>query len=89
MERREEQMCYELECRLIGLLQQEDYAGCFTLVEGALANPDLDMRLTRAMLVPIAHNIAWIVGNSPLIAKYAQLRERLPAHRTSPLPDTT
>ena len=82
-------MCYELERRLIGLLQQEDYAGCFTLVEGALANPDLDMRLTRAMLVPIAHNTARIVRNTALITRYAQLRERLPARRIRGLPDAT
>jgi hypothetical protein len=89
MERREEQMCYELERILIGLLQQDDYAGCFSLVEDALANPDLDIRLTKAMLVPIAYNVARIAGDSALVIRYAQLRERLPARRTRGYPDPT
>jgi hypothetical protein len=75
MERREEQMCYELERRLIGLLQKDDYRGCFSVVEDALANPDLDVRLTKAMLVPRAYNIARIVGDTALMNRRAVTRE--------------
>jgi hypothetical protein len=74
----EEQKCYELERRLIGLLQKDDYRGCFSVVEDALANPDLHARLTKAMLVPIAYNIARMVGDAALMNRYAQLREKLP-----------
>jgi len=89
MKRREEQMCYELECRLIGLLQKDEYRGCFSLVEDALANPDLDVGLTKAMLVPVAYNIARIVGDTALMNRYAQLREKLPSRRTRSYPDAT
>jgi hypothetical protein len=89
MERREEQMCYEVERRLIGLLQKDDYLGCFSIEEDALANPDLDMRLTKAMLVPIAYNIARTVGDTALMNRYAQLREKLPLRRTRTYPDAT
>jgi hypothetical protein len=89
MEQRKEQMCYELERRLIGLLQKYDYRGCFSVVEGALADPDLDVRLTKAMLVPIAYNVARIVGDTALMDRYAQLREKLPSRRTGSYPDAT
>ena len=89
MERREEQMCYELERRLIGLLQKDDYRGCFGVVEDALANPDLDVRLTNAMLVPIAYNIARMVGDTALMNRYAQLHQKLPPRRTRSYPDAT
>jgi hypothetical protein len=89
MERREEQMCYELERRLIGLLQKDDYRGCFSVVEDALADPDLDVRLTKAMLVPLAYNIARMVGDTALMNRYAQLREKLPPRRTRSYPDAT
>jgi hypothetical protein len=82
-------MCYELECRLIGLLQKDDYRGCFSVVEDALVNPELDVRLTKAMLVPIAYNIARIVGDIALMNRYAQLREKLPPRRTTSYPDAT
>ena len=82
-------MCYELECRLIGLLQKDDYQACFNVVEDALANPDLDVRLMKAMLVPIAYDIALIVGDTALMNRYAQLREKLPPHRTPSYPDAT
>jgi hypothetical protein len=89
MERREEQMCYELERRLIGLLQKDDYQGCFSVVDDALANPDLDVHLTKAMLVPIAYNVARMAGDAALMDRYAQLREKLPSHRTRRYPDAT
>jgi hypothetical protein len=89
MERMEEQKCYELERRLIGLLQKDDYRGCFSVVEDALANPDLDARLTKAMLVPIAYNIARMVGDAALMNRYAQLREKLPPRGTRNYPDAT
>jgi len=82
-------MCCELERHLIGLLQKDDYRGCFSVVEDALANPDLDVRLTKAMLVPIAYNIARMVGDTALMNKYAQLREKLPPRRTRSYPDAT
>ena len=82
-------MCYDLEGRLIALLQKDDYRGCFSVVEDALANPDLDVRLTKAMLVPIAYNVARIVGDMALMNRYAQLREKLPPHRTASYPDAT
>jgi hypothetical protein len=82
-------MCYELERRLIGLLQKDDYRGCFSVVEDALVYPDLDVRLTKAMLVPIAYNIARIVGDTALMNRYAQLREKLPPRRTRSYPDAT
>ncbi len=82
-------MCYELEGRLIALLQKDDYQGVFNVVEDALANSDLDVRLTKAMLVPIAYNVARIVGNTSLMNRYAQIREKLPPHRTVNYPDAT
>jgi hypothetical protein len=82
-------MCYELERRLIGLLQKGDYQGCFSVVEDALANPDFDVRLTKAMLVPMAYNVARIVGNTALMHRYAQVREKLPQHLTISYPDAT
>ena len=82
-------MSYELERRLIGLLQKDDYLGCFSVVEDALINPELDVRLTKAMLVPIAYNIARIAGDTALMNRYAQLREKLPPRRTPSYPDAT
>lgn len=89
MERAEEQRCYELECRLISLLQKDDYQGVFGVVEDALVNPDLDVRLTKAMLVPIAYNVARILGDTVLMNRYAHLREKLPPSPTSSYPDAT
>jgi hypothetical protein len=89
MGRREEQMCLELERRLIGLLQKDDCRACFSVVEDALANPDLDVRLMKAMLVPIAYNVARFVGDTALMDRYAQLREKLPPRRTRSYPDAT
>jgi hypothetical protein len=89
MERREEKACYELERHLIDLLQKDDYRGCFSVVEEALANPDLDVRLTKALLVPIAYNVARMVGDTALMDRYAQLREKLPPRRTQSYPDAT
>lgn len=82
-------MCYELERRLIDLLQHDDYPGCFSLVDDALAVSDLDKRLIKAMLVPIAYNVARFVGDAALINKYALLREKLPPRRSRSYPDTT
>jgi hypothetical protein len=82
-------MCYELERRLIGFLQKDDYRGCYSVVEDALTNSDLDVSLTKAMLVPIAYNIARMVGDTSLMNRYAQLREKLPPRRTRSYPDAT
>lgn len=82
-------MCLELERRLIALLQKDDYRGCFSVVDEALANVDLDLHLTKAMLVPIAYNVARIVGDTTLMNRYVQLREKLPPHRTLNYPDAT
>ncbi len=86
---REEQMCYDLERRLIGLLQQGDYRGCFSLVEDALANPQLDARLTKGMLVPVAYTIARIVGDAALMNRYSRLSGKLPPRPTRNYPDAT
>ena len=63
----------EVEARLLELFRVDDYKGALTLVNDAIADPGLERNQTVRMLVPIATNIARIMGDFDLVKHYCEI----------------
>jgi hypothetical protein len=65
---------YELEKRVVRLMQLNDYRGALNVIGDSIADPSLDRNLTTRMLAPIASVLARIVGDLDLVKHYCEQR---------------